>query len=1809
MKLWKKCLSGLLSAAMLVGMLPTSALAVHAPGTDAGDLGLAQECTLFINETESDTELQSAEDLGYKRPGPYTPGETYPYVIPITEGQQTAEIYSKARVTMSSQTARYLMDNVQNLDVTETRFVVFMAIDENMTLTGDELLFNSTFLMPDEEQMNEFAQYNEKSGSSLSVTKATSEEYDSDYSGGAEDMGWVISGDLDALYIPNPDGETSGNSNADGFSFQDNFFAEEGTPYYDYVKSRGSGDYFGLNAGEKLNDLWSDFTNNGDGKRVSNVKLYAIPVKLNWSELASAEDKAREVYKNFAAQDWMCPMQLSVPENLSKTQPYDGIKIDINVGNPTGNDVNLIGDGEIRTAINAYERKNFGITSAMLPTEGIDSFIPTASDIGQRNNTEYNEPVNFVNSMPMAGAIVGSIKSTTGGFIGNDVQTMQTGHIYIQFTKPVTGDIKVEKTIKVQDGVELTDAQIAALVGLNNTTLDITVTNSDGQEVADSNTLTLSWDETAQTLTATGTITGLASDTTYDVSVDAESTDALEAVGLYLQGDIQISGGEDIDLTDYYQLTRNEDGTVNTSGLIEEGKVPTVTVTSTYGTEKPVAPTVTLTYEANGGVGIPVRKDYKLDETATIQSATDVDFTRTGYTFTGWNTHIDGSGTSYQPGTTLTMTEDTTLYAQWQKDGEEPTEPPKTVLSKTLSGNLDQNGETDVTLSIPSAGYEQTVDVVLAVDCSNFALLNRGAIQNSLATFADKLLEKDINLNVGVVGFGMDAAVFRDVTAVNTDNTATWASDLVSEISNNIALFADKAATNIQAGVRSAHELLDNSTSGADKNHQYMVLMTDGAGYWYCDDADIDRDGNTSEGVNKLYRGSFTGALGNADGNNDVGSSNRTTHVERSKDFADFMSAYGDEVEASTEPSYTADQLENPTDDMVGLTYNEVNDDDYFLNMERGTYRAAREIEEVIADGYKVITIGDEYKMIDGTETPVCLKTISDSFRAWTGSENVGRYYDFDEVGTAFNDLSDQITYFVDAGSYVIDQMGSGEDEGWKYDFDFVNDAQYLTLTVGGETLKVTDLGNNSYGFGDSNGSADGKNYPFVLTYSPGENSNDSFRLNINVPVLASEPVQLTYRVKQVNEEDGNTHGQYDPDGSQNSTGLFTNSNATLYPKDGPAMEFPKPTVSVGAIRIQPADITIYTGGDGYESVVTGSGDSQVGTASDGLPEPGFYVELPAALNQFMINNANQEDVREVEITDEDGTVTTQKVVDLSAYLSFTYKDDQGNTRLWKLERYDKQTGNDSMAYSRYIYRILPAVVGDETIPIRLQFEAPDGTLTTSDDFTIHLDGLFQEYGMSIYPGALNQDMVKAQITLNETKTDYDTVVDKGKLTVRGVTDQNTITTEVVKGDAPADEVEDITAHVPGDTQFYINESQLEVADPSKVELLVDSIVPDENNTLQNSAISQFDEITSSQQVQLNYLDLVDTSNGNAWVTASEPITVYWPYPEGTDQNDTFYIVHYEDLDRNDNDALAADDYTMELYSADQGNLENTPQGIKITVESFSPFALFWGETGDPDWPPVDPITPIRPPVDPDKPELNTEDHYAYIVGYPDGNVKPEGNITRAEVATIFFRLLTDESRNEFWSQTNNYTDVPADAWYNNAVSTLTNAGIIDGYEDGTFKPDGNITRAEFATIAVRFFEATYDGGDLFSDIAGHWAQEYINEAANAGIVDGYPDGTFRPQQYITRAEAMTMVNRTIDRHPDADHLLDDMITWPDNPETAWYYEQVQEATNSHEYTMNTDDEQNPYEIWTELLPVRDWAQLEKEWSDAHSGQSGGDVV
>ena len=225
---------------------------------------------------------------------------------------------------------------------------------------------------------------------------------------------------------------------------------------------------------------------------------------------------------------------------------------------------------------------------------------------------------------------------------------------------------------------------------------------------------------------------------------------------------------------------------------------------------------------------------------------------------------------------------------------------------------------------------------------------------------------------------------------------------------------------------------------------------------------------------------------------------------------------------------------------------------------------------------------------------------------------------------------------------------------------------------------------------------------------------------------------------------------------------------------------------------------------------------------------------------------------------------------------------------------------------------------------------------------------------------------------------------------------------------------------------------------------------------------------------------------------------------------------------------------------------------------------------------------------------LDGDDHFAYIVGYPDGNVKPGGNITRAEVATIFFRLLTEDVRTANSTQSNSLSDVSRGQWFNHAISTLSSMGIVKGNPDGTFDPDAPITRAEFAAIAARFDDKNTNNTSNFSDIASHWAKDEIGVAANKGWINGYPDSTFRPDQYITRAEAMTLVNRVLNRLPEkSEDLLDDMIKWPDNADASvWYYLAVQEATNSHDYSDKSDADK--YEKWTKIRDARDWTLLEK---------------
>ena len=233
--------------------------------------------------------------------------------------------------------------------------------------------------------------------------------------------------------------------------------------------------------------------------------------------------------------------------------------------------------------------------------------------------------------------------------------------------------------------------------------------------------------------------------------------------------------------------------------------------------------------------------------------------------------------------------------------------------------------------------------------------------------------------------------------------------------------------------------------------------------------------------------------------------------------------------------------------------------------------------------------------------------------------------------------------------------------------------------------------------------------------------------------------------------------------------------------------------------------------------------------------------------------------------------------------------------------------------------------------------------------------------------------------------------------------------------------------------------------------------------------------------------------------------------------------------------------------------------------------------------------------------QANTDDHYSYLIGYADGTVRPNGKITRAEVATIFFRLLDDDTRAKYWSSENNFSDVSADKWYNNAVSTLSRMGVIGGYADDTFRPDAPISRAEFAKIAVSFTQnngsAVYN---YFTDVkTTDWFAPYVTAAKDAGLIEGYSDGSFKPESKITRAEACAIVNRTLGRKPSKAHMkISDRIDWPDVQTTDWFYEAIMEATNSHTCTMG-----DRVETWTGKLPQRDWATLETGWANAYTGR------
>ena len=697
-------------------------------------------------------------------------------------------------------------------------------------------------------------------------------------------------------------------------------------------------------------------------------------------------------------------------------------------------------------------------------------------------------------------------------------------------------------------------------------------------------------------------------------------------------------------------------------------------------------------------------------------------------------------------------------------------------------------------------------------------------------------------------------------------------------------------------------------------------------------------------------------------------------------------------------------------------------------------------------------------------------------------------------------------------------------------------------------------------------------------------------------------------------------------------------------------------------VFIAPADITIYTGGTGYEGVSDGDGN-EIENSNSGLPEPGFHIILPADLGL------------------EDGN-------DLNGIVKFQYNGRDTITgtdvsREWTLSC----VGVYSETPLRYVYSLVST--GD-TPAVRVTYTGENGEAVEHDRIDMSANAASAKYDMSINAGGLEQNDIVAVITTADgTPATRNLVIGTGELTIRSTVDRTDNTNTIADN---AGEVSDGSFNAVGNNATYVdNDSDVPLTtanDP--VQLLVDQV---SNSTAFNNAMGEaaVEKATVSGTAhETVYLDLVDTQNGNTVVTLNTgSMDIYWPMPSNADPYGDFQVVHYVDMNREvsaSEDQL--DNQRTELLDGTAERI-NGDWYVHFTTRSFSPFVLVYeedtsrpvnpnpggGSGGDSDSDPTgnlsieldvnggddeftftviltdkdgddlknnfyyngdytgtigsgDEITleggekiVIRnlpegtryeviietadgytyvidgeegvihtgmneaeftatrtvPVADPSVTGvsrwLNTTDHIAYLTGYPGGAFGPDNNMTRAEVAQMFYALLNNKNV----TITKTFPDVPADAWYATAVNTLASLGMVSGDENGNYRPNDPITRAEFCVIALAFAYEPENAVCYFGDVSrSDWFYTYVAQAASYGWIGGYTNGNFGPNDRITRAQVTTIVNNMLGRAADRDYVIDhqaDLVQFTDLTRAHWGYFQIMEATNAHDYTKSNGTE------------------------------------
>lgn len=585
--------------------------------------------------------------------------------------------------------------------------------------------------------------------------------------------------------------------------------------------------------------------------------------------------------------------------------------------------------------------------------------------------------------------------------------------------------------------------------------------------------------------------------------------------------------------------------------------------------------------------------------------------------------------------------------------------------------------------------------------------------------------------------------------------------------------------------------------------------------------------------------------------------------------------------------------------------------------------------------------------------------------------------------------------------------------------------------------------------------------------------------------------------------------------------------------ENGYAVVFVQESQPSGIITVVPANLTAYMGGNGgYESVVDENGNV-VEEGSSSLPRPIFKVAGPENV----------------------------------ALGSLTFKNEESGNA-WKLV-----PASEGSSYYRF-----EKVQGDKEV--RVQYDDGDGPVT-EDHFTPASEcDVFKEYTVTIYSGNTSGDNVEA----GNGGKHYTVITGAGILTVRAVNnEQDEAVTKIQESVTTPTSGSAVAVEPEGGTTYTLNNTDVQLPADAVPSLLFDDIIENEGSTdrtdaLKAKADKKIGSESENRQYEIKYLDLVDANNGNAWITSRNGIDIYWAYPAGTSSSTEFTLLHFKGLHR---DGANSGYNVSDINSVDpeEVTIEKTANGIKFHVKSgsFSPFALVWEEAAV-----TPPVTPSEP-ADPDDTGvsdlLDTENHNQYLFGYPEGTFGPDQNMTRAEVAQMFYNLLVDKNV----AITASFEDVPADAWYAKSVNTLASMGIISGVGENRFEPERSITRAEFTSMAMKFTKGALDGTNVFSDVhSGDWFYEAVVGSIQYGWIEGYEDGTFRPENRITRVEVTSIVNKMLGRFADREFVAghaDELNAFSDVTSTHWGYYHIVEATNSHTYTKPSTN----VETWTEL--------------------------